>query len=497
MSGNILEAREITKSFPGTLALDHVSASFSSGAVHAILGKNGSGKSTLMKIFAGAYRATSGEVLLNGEVKDYSSTEQALQNGIATVYQELSVIRDLTVAENLFVGKLPMKNRFKIDWKDVRRRAMDTLAYLGVDIDINAYVRDLTIGQQQLVEIAKAMSANPEVLILDEPTSALSDSECDKLFTVIGDLKKKGLIILFISHRLQEIFKIADYVTVLRDGILVGTEKVADLDSAKLIHMMFGDVEHHARTRSYAQEETVLEVKGLCTEKLDHVDLQLKKGEILGIAGMLGAGRTELLRAVYGLDPIEKGEIWIRGQEVKKPAPSLMKKKGCGFTSENRKEEGLCLQLGIGDNLVLANLNAIGPKGHISRKLETEYVNRQIDGLSIKVADARLPASSLSGGNQQKVVVGNWLNTKPQILFMDEPSRGIDVNAKQQIFEVMWEEASQGVSIIMVSSELEELLEVCDRVLIMRQGRITEQRKVSQLSVETIYSLCMQEDGPV
>lgn len=494
---NILEAREITKSFPGTLALDHVTVSFSSGAVHAILGKNGSGKSTLMKIFSGAYQATSGEIRLNGEVKSYSCTEQALQNGIATVYQELSVIKDLTVAENLFVGKLPMKNKVKIDWKSIRSKAKETLEYLGVDIDLNAYIKDLPIGQQQLVEIAKAMSSNPDVLILDEPTSALSDTECEKLFSVVADLKKKGLIILFISHRLQEIFKIADYVTVLRDGVLIGTEKVENLDSPKLIHMMFGDVKHNTKEKSYATDEIVLEVKNLRNSVLNNVSFQLKKGEILGIAGMLGAGRTEILRAIYGLDHLESGEIWVKGERVKRPSPSVMKGKRCGFTSENRKDEGLCQKLSIGDNLVLANLKSIAPRGHISKKKELDYISRQIEGLSIKVSDYHLPVSSLSGGNQQKVVVGNWLNTKPEILFLDEPSRGIDVNAKQQIFSVIWDEASQGVGVIIVSSELEELLEVCDRILVMRHGCITEEKKASELTVESIYSLCMQEDETI
>jgi len=492
----ILAAKKISKKFPGTLALDNVSVAFGAGAVHAVLGKNGSGKSTLMKIFSGVHKATQGGIYLNKQRLEYDSPEQALSSGIATVYQELSVIKDLTVAENLLIGKdkMPMKSKIQIDWREVRKKAKEALGYLNVDIDINAYVRDLTVGQQQLVEIAKAMLVNPRVLILDEPTSALSDTECEKLFTVVSDLKKKGLIILFITHRLQEVFKIADYVTVLRDGVLIGTEKIVDLDSAKLIKMMFGDVEHSKKTKSYVTDEVVLEAKGLCTVRLHNVNLKLKKGEILGIAGMLGSGRTELLRAMYGLDKLDAGEVYIKGEKLIKLSPKIMKKKRCGFASENRKEEGLCLKLSVGDNLILANLNAISPGRRISRTMEKQFITKQIEELSIKVADYHLPMDSLSGGNQQKVVIGNWLNTKPQIMFMDEPSRGIDVNAKQQVFKVMYEEAAQGVAIVMVSSELEELIEVCDRILIMHQGHITGELDAGELTVESIYSLCIQEE---
>lgn len=494
MPEHVLEARNIYKQFPGTLALSDVSVSFQAGAVHAVLGKNGSGKSTLMKIFSGAYLPTSGEIYLDGEKMQYTSTEMAIQSGIATVYQELSVIKDLTVAENLLVGRLPMKNRIAIDWKKVDQLAQKTLDYLGVQIPLNAYVRDLTVGQQQLIEIAKALSANPRVLILDEPTSALSDAECEKLFKVMRDLKQKGLIILFITHRLQEVFKAADTVTVLRDSQLIGCENVQNMDPSKLIHMMFGEVKNHVPHASHATDKVVLRAQNLKNEKLKDVSFELREGEILGIAGMLGSGRTELLRAVYGLDPISSGKIQVDGEDVRKVTSVRMKKKGIGFTSENRKDEGLCVRLSVADNLLLANYYNISPKGYVDRRLEKEYVSRQIDGLSIKVADTNAPASSLSGGNQQKLVVGNWLNTKPHILLMDEPSRGIDVSAKQQVFNVMWREAEKGVSTVMVSSELEELLEVCDRILIMRAGRICAEYSAAELNVESIYSLCMQED---
>lgn len=491
MSDHVLQAKSIRKEFPGTVALDNVSVSFEGGKVYAILGKNGSGKSTLMKIFSGVYKATEGEIFLDGRKVNITSAEVALKEGIATVYQELSVIKDLTVAENLMVGKMPLKRRGIIDWAAVNKKAKEIFKYLQIDIDIKAYVRDLTVGQQQLVEIAKAMLANPSVLILDEPTSALSDKECDNLFRVIRDLKKKDIIILFITHRLQEVFEIADEVTVLRDGNLIGMENIEKLTSTSLVQMMFGNVKHSAKEQSYVQDEVALEVKNLSNSKLHNISFQLQKGEILGIAGMLGAGRTELLRAIYGLDRIDTGKLVLYGKELRKWNACKMRRMACGFTSENRKEEGLCQSLSVGENLVLANLKEISPKHRVNSDIEKQFIERQINELQIVVSDYHLPVSSLSGGNQQKVVIGNWLNTKPRVLFMDEPSRGIDVNAKQQIFQVMWQAASKGVAIIMVSSELEELLEVCDRVLIMRNGSIIDEKPVSELNVTSIYSLSM------
>ena len=495
MENHILKAQNITKKFPGTTALNDVTVSFDSGKVHAVLGKNGSGKSTLMKIFSGLYQATEGKIFLDGKVLNLGTTEAAIKQGIVTVYQELSVIKDLTIAENLTIGKMPLKKGGRIDWKKVYEESRKVLKYLQIDLEPEMYVRDLTVGQQQLVEIAKVMITTPRVLILDEPTSALSDKECQNLFRVMDDLRKKNIIILFITHRLEEVFEIADTVTVLRDSKFIGTEKTENLDASSLIKMMFGNVKQKKKLQSYVQDETVLEIKNFCNEKLKDVSFLLKKGEIIGLAGVLGSGRTEIMRAIYGLDRVQSGEMFVYGKRVKKWNPEKMRAMHCGFTSENRKEEGLCQQLSIGENLVLANLNEISVHKKIIRKKEEEYITRQIEDLHIKLSDYFAPVSSLSGGNQQKVVVGNWLNTKPKILLMDEPSRGIDVNAKQQIFQVMWEIASQGVSIIMVSSELEELLEVCDRILIVRNGRIRAEKKVSDMDIESIYSYCMQEES--
>ncbi len=494
--GYKLEAKKISKQFPGTLALDQVSVSFDSGAVHAVIGKNGSGKSTLMKIFSGVHSATSGEVCLFDKKIENNSPTQAIENGIATVYQELSLVNDLTVAENIFLGNLPLKSRNRIDWPAVHERANKVLNELNVQIDTRMMVKKLSVGQQQLVEIAKAMASNPKVLILDEPTSALSDNDCEKLFHVVRSLKEKGIIILFISHRLQELYRIADYVTVLRDGVLVGCRAIDELEPKDIVNMMFGEVEQKVKPESYVQNETVLEACNLTGEKFENISFKLKKGEILGIAGMMGSGRTELLRAIFGIDRFDSGELIVKNakQKRKQITPETMKKLGLAYTSENRKEEGLCLNMSIGNNLCMASIYDISPHNKIDRTLEKKYIEKQIEGLSIKVSNYEAPASSMSGGNQQKIVVGNWLNTNPEIILMDEPSRGIDVNAKQQIFNIMWDESKKGVSFIMVSSELEELIEVCDRVIIMRNGQFKGEVKTKELTVETIYSMCMEAE---
>ena len=441
--------------------------------------------------------ATDGEISLYGKKIEHNSPIQAIKNGIATVYQELSLVSDLKISENIFLGRIPMKSKFGIDWARLEEDAVEVLSRLDVSLDPNIYVKDLSVGQQQLVEIAKALSFEPKVLILDEPTSALSNNDCEHLFEAVKKLREQGIIILFITHRLQELYKIADYVTVLRDGKYIGTEPITKLTPENIVSMMFGQVEKKLKPPTNTSDEIVLEVNNLKNDKLDDISFKLKKGEILGIAGMMGAGRTEILRAIFGLDEIKSGEVIVNDKKVNSPTPEIMKKLGVGFTSENRKEEALCLNLSIADNLCLASIYDISRNGKIDTEKENDYVNKQVESLSIKVADPHAPANSMSGGNQQKIVVGNWLNTFPKILLMDEPSRGIDVNAKEQIFEIIWNEAREGVSTIMVSSELEELIEVCDRILIMRHGKIYEDISAAELNIEKIYELCMREDDAV
>lgn len=489
---SILQTRNVTKIYPGTVALDNVSIFFESGKVHALIGKNGSGKSTLVKIFSGAVEPTRGEILIDGTPMKFNDPSDAFAKGIATVYQELSLVPGLTVAENIFMGRLPMKGRF-VDWKKTYTMAEELLYDMQVDIPADEPVYSLSMWQRQMIEIVKAMSFKPKVLQLDEPTSALAQHETQSLFKMIRELKKKDVIIIYVSHRLQELWEIADTCTVLRDGKLIDTIPMENATHEQIVKMMFGDVEIYTRPSDLkVSDEVVLEVKNFTRKnRFRDINFKLRKGEILGIAGMLGSGRTELLRSIFGADPFDSGEIILNGQSITSPDPIKMKKAGLALTPEDRKNEGLIQIMSIKDNLCVASLDMISKGAFIKPNIENRFVKRQIDELQIKTTDVTHTVSSLSGGNQQKVVVGNWLNTDPKIILFDEPSRGIDVNAKQQIFQIMWELSRKGISSMMVSSELEELLEVCHRILIMRQGKIIGEVQPEQIKIEELYSLCM------
>lgn len=490
---SILRTEGITKDYPGTRALDDVTVSFDSGKVHAFIGKNGSGKSTLVKVFSGAIQPTEGSFYLNDEKLHFENPTDAFPKGIATVYQELSLVPYLTVAENIYLGRLPKKGKV-IDWKKVYQMAADLLKKMNVDIDPHEKVYRLSMWQCQVVEITKAMSFNPKVLMLDEPTSALAQSETRSLFEVIRALKEQGVIIIYISHRLQELWEIADTITVLRDGKLVGSVGIESVEHKDIINMMFGDVEVKTRPDDLVViDETVLEVKHLTRAgKFEDVSFELKKGEVLGIAGMLGAGRTELLRCVFGADRYDSGEVYVEGKKMHKNAePIDMKKYGVGLTPEERKSQGVILIHSIRDNLCYASLDKISNRHVIDASKRKAFADKQVEELQIKVPTVMNSVNSLSGGNQQKVVIGNWLNTGPKIMLYDEPSRGIDVKAKQQIFQIMWDESKKGVSSVFVSSELEELLEVCHRILIMYMGKIVGEVYPENLKIEDLYAFSM------
>ncbi len=489
---NVLEAVHISKEYPGTTALKDISVSFESGKIHALIGKNGSGKSTLVKIFSGAIAPTRGKALENGKELRFSSPAEAFQQGIATVYQELSLSPYLSVAENIFMGRLPRKGPF-VDWKKTHDMAEELLTRMKVSIPPSALITDLPVWQCQIVEILKAMSYKPKVLILDEPTSSLSVNEVKTLFGCIRQLVSDEVIIIFITHRLEELWELVDTCTVLRDGELIGKMEIKSATHSDILKMMFGDVEAKKRTKEIsATDEVVLEVRGLTRGKrFQDVSFDLHRGEILGIAGMLGAGRTELLRSIFGADPFDSGEIWVQGEKITTHSPRKMKSIGFALAPEDRKQQGLNQVMSVKENLTLAALGRLTRHSFISRKKEREFAERQVQDLEIKVSDLNLPVSSLSGGNQQKVVVGNWLNSLPRVMFFDEPSRGIDVNAKQQIFQIIWEQSRKGISSILVSSELEELLEVCHRILIMRGGRIIGERRTDELNLNDLYLLCM------
>jgi ribose transport system ATP-binding protein len=492
---NALELRHLTKHYGTVKALNDFSHSFAKGQVHALLGKNGSGKSTFIKMLAGAVQPTSGDIRVDGQLCSFAHPSDALKAGIVTVHQELSLVPHLSVAENIYLGRLPRHaNTPFIDWPGLLRQAKALLDEMGAgDIDPAQPVADLSIGRQQLVEIVKAMSLNPSILQLDEPTSALAQAEVQQLFGLVRRLRDRGVTIIYISHRLAELNEIADTVTALRDGQFTGSCPMADATPAVILEMMFGDITPATRPpRPIAAGEAILSVRNLRVQPmLTDVSFDLRPGEVLGIAGMLGSGRTELLRAIYGAGTFDDGEVWIDGKRVETVSIAVMKRLGIGYTSEDRKESGLVQILSIHANLCLAALQRISHRGFVTEQRERPAVERQIHDLSIKIGDPMLPVSSLSGGNQQKVVVGNWLNNEPRILLFDEPGRGVDVQAKQQIYQIIWAQAEAGLSSIVVSTELEDLVECCDRILILRDGRITQEFVNDGLDPKTLYAACM------
>ncbi len=492
MSALTIRTENITKDYPGTRALDAVSVSFDSGRVHALVGKNGSGKSTLVKIFAGATKPSEGDFYLNDEKLHFNATSDAYDKGIVTVYQEMSLVPGLSVGENIFLGRLPKKNN-AIDWNKTYQMSGELLQKMKSDIDPHEKLSRLSMWQWQVVEITKALSFKPKVIMLDEPTSALAQNEVQNLFAAIRALRDQGVIVIYISHKLQELPQIADTVTVLRDGKLIGTVEMSKVEHKDIISMMFGDVKVQSRPQDIqVRKEEILEVKGLSRGGwYKDVNFKLYRGEVLGIAGMLGSGRTELLRGIFGADPVDSGEVIIEGKSIYAANPVKMVKAGVGLTPENRKTQGLILIHSIRDNLCYASMN-ITANGWVENKARRNaFAAKQVKELEIALSNLDAPCSSLSGGNQQKVVVGNWLNTSPKIMLYDEPSRGVDVKAKQQIFEIMWEQARKGVSTIFVSTELEELLEVCHRILIMRLGRIIAEVNPDDLSIAELYEICM------
>ena len=492
---SVLETKNISKQYPGTLALDHINVSFDSGRVHAFVGKNGSGKSTLLKVFSGAISPTSGEFFLDGKEMRFNSPKNAFEKGIATVYQDLSLVPGLNVAENILLGRMPMKHGM-INWKEGQCIAKDILDELQLDIPVDILVKDLSAGNKQMVEIAKAMSFHPKVLQLDEPTSALAKHETQALFAMLRRLKEKDVIIIYVSHKLHELWEIADTCTVLRDGKLIGTENMDKLERKDVIRMMFGSVEIKKRPEDLKPgNKVVLQVNNLSRkDKFTDISFSLKEGEVLGIAGMLGSGRTELLRGIFGADRYDSGEIIMFGEKIKKATPQLMKKRGLAMIQENRTTEGLVMVHTIKQNICMASTDLISKGIFVKKSLEKEFAQHQIQDLQIKVSSPDDPITSLSGGNAQKVVVGNWLNTNPKIMFFDEPSKGIDVSAKQQIFQIIWDEARKGISSIMVSTELEELLEVCHRIIIMHEGRLVgeiSEQDIGHLGIDDLYAMCM------
>ena len=490
-----ISADHITKLYPGTCALDDVSIGFESGKIHAFIGKNGSGKSTLLKIFAGAESPSKGTVRLNGKEVVMANPKEALEQGIATVFQELSLVPSITVAENVFAGRLPLNNLGLVDWKKTYQMTAELLDDLGIEINPKTYVNELTVSQMQMIEIAKAMSHNPSVLQLDEPTSALSQAEAQTLFKIMRRLREKDVVIIFVTHRLQELWDVADTCLVLRDGKYIGKVTIEETSRPEILKMMFGNISSLERPKDIkAGSETVLEVRNLSrTGKFRNISFSLKKSEILGIAGMMGAGRTELLRSIYGADDFQSGEIWFKGSRIEHPTPEKMKKLGFGMVQEDRKRDGIIANDTVITNATFASIEQMGKGIFVNSKICRQMYEKQQVAMSIKCPSPETVMSALSGGNQQKVILGRMLNTEPEILFFDEPSRGIDVATKQQIFKIIWELSRKGISSLVVSSELEELLDVCTRILIMSNGRFIDEVNPDGMTADKLYLKCMGE----
>lgn len=495
----ILTLQKVTKQYPGVIALDNVEFSVNAGEVRALLGKNGAGKSTLIKILSGAVRQDSGEIRINGKLVNIDEPRDAFAQGISTVYQEMSLVPGLTVAENILLGRWPRVRRLglsMIDQNAIKQIAQAALDQLEVKLDLNELVLRLNVAQQQLVEIAKAISFNPRVLILDEPTSALPAEEVAVLHRVVRRLAKQGMAVIYVTHRLQEIPNVADSVTVLRDGRHIGTIPVDQATPERIANMMIGADWSRTQWQQDAEiGEVKLSVHHLNRQGVLHdISFEVRTGEVLGIAGLLGSGRTELLRAIFGLDPIDSGEIRVEGQLVAHPTPMRMKSLGLGLTPEDRKQEGLVLPFSVKNNLTLASLGRVSDNGILRRRRERAMAESMVRDVQIKTASLEVETRTLSGGNQQKVVIGNWLNTQPGVLIMDEPTRGIDIHAKEQIFSMVRDLAGQGLAVIFVSSEIEEVIDVADRILVMNQGYLTAEVRPAEIDLERLFALVMEEE---
>lgn len=489
----ILRFEKVSKRFPGVLALDEVSFDVKRGEVHALVGENGAGKSTLIKIVSGVHRKTSGEIYYEGKPVDFHTPHEALARGIAAIYQEFNLIPALTVAENIFMGHHFLTPRGLVDWTRMRQEAKKLLDFLDVDIDVDAKVRDLGVAKKQVVEIAKALSLNAKILIMDEPTAALAQKEIETLFRIIRFLKEKGVTIIYISHRLEEIFKVCDRVTVLRDGRHIATRNLQDLDMEDIIQMMVGrEITNKFPRIPHTPEEEILRVEGLTRHGvLENISFSLRRGEILGIAGMVGSGRTELLRAIYGVDPVDGGEIYIKGEKVQINSPVEAINLGMAFLPEERKTQGLVLLLSVLDNIGLPILPQISERGFVDDQRLLEIGEEMVQQMNIKTPSLYQKVMYLSGGNQQKVVLGKWFARKCDIYLFDEPTRGIDVGAKVEIYHLMNRLLEKKVGIIMVSSELPEILGMSDRILVMREGRIVGELNREEATQETILSLAV------
>lgn len=486
----ILEAKGISKSFPGVQALQNVNFRLVSGKVHVLMGENGAGKSTLMKIIAGIYEADEGDIFLHGKKVAFTRPKQALVNGIAMIHQELSPILDMSITENLFLGKEIVKNGV-LDYRQMNEKSAELLNRVGLNLPPTTLMKRLSTAQQQMVEIAKALSFDSEIIIMDEPTASITNREVEKLFAITRKLKDEGRCIVYISHKMEEIFQIADEITVFRDGCYVGTYHVDEIDEAGLVRLMVDrDLSQIYPERHNVPGDVIMEVEELTQEGIiDHVSFQVRKGEILGFAGLMGAGRTETMNALFGLTGPLTGKIRIEGKEIDKPTPRKMIEAGIGYVTEDRKGSGLVLDMSVRDNIIMASLSKLSHMGKVNFKKANEQSDEFKERLKIKTPSMEQLAKNLSGGNQQKIVLAKWLMQNPEVIIFDEPTRGIDVGAKSEIYRLIASLAEEGKAIIFISSEMPEVLGMCDRIVVMSEGVKKGELDKSEATQEKILSM--------
>ena len=490
MSDNIiLKMEHITKRFPGTLALDDVQLTCEKGKVHVLLGENGAGKSTLVKIISGVYSLDEGGMWYDGQTVHYSGVREAIDNGISMIHQELNLLPERTIAQNIFIGHEPRVTGapWLIDYKKMVRQSQELLDDLGVDLNPNMLVKELSIAQQQMVEVVKALSNSIKLLIMDEPTSSLTSREIDKLFEIVEKLKKNGVAIIYISHRMDEIKRIGDDVTIMRDGKYIGTLDAKTMEMDEAVNMMVGRTISNMYVRNYRKPgKVILETTNLTGLRFKNVNIRVNEGEIVSMSGLIGAGRTEVAKSLFGYEPILDGSYTLFGQEIRRPTPQKCIKAGMAFLSEDRKSEGLILEMPVKANMVSAALTKVFPNYILNDKKETEVGDKYKDMLRIATPNVDKLVGELSGGNQQKVVIGKWLNTDCRFIIFDEPTRGIDIGAKAEIYQLMDNLVKDGYGILMISSELNEVIGMSDRVYVMREGEIAGERGREELTQQGI-----------
>ena len=469
----LLAMKNIHKSFPGVYALKGANLTLHKGEVHALVGENGAGKSTLMNVLGGIYRKDNGEIYIKGQKCDIRSVSDATQNGISIIHQEIVLVPHLTVAENIFLNREPKKGKL-INYSEMYQQSIAFAQKIGIDMKVDQEVATLTIAQQQMVEIVKAVSFGADIIVMDEPTSSLSDNEVDALFRIIRTLKTRGAGIIYISHKMSELSRIADTVTVMRDGETVRTMKVNETSNDEIVRLMVGREMHNYYMRTYNQPgETVLQVNHLCSGSVHDVSFEVRSGEIVGFAGLVGAGRTETFQALLGLDAMISGEVRVGGQKVTIHNPAQAYKLGIGYIPESRRDEGIFPTMSTRFNASLKVLQKFIHGIRVDSKKEEKIVKRYCGEMDVKTPSLETMIQNLSGGNQQKVVIASWLATDPKILIMDEPTRGIDVGAKAEIYAIINELAKRGMAIVMISSELPEIINMSDRVVVMRTGTVS------------------------